>query len=121
MRLLGKNKLALSSACHIILGATFQDEDATGCLKTLGPLCFCHFLGSRITYRGTSDLYSTALEICYILATKILKIDLEIAEIIEVKVGTRHLEIDIFAITQSPKNNFGVTVANFDRNYFSYL
>ena len=28
LRLLGKNKLALSSACHIILGATFQDEDA---------------------------------------------------------------------------------------------
>ena len=32
-----------------------------------------------------------------------MKIDLEIAEIIEVKVGTRHLEIDIFSITQSPK------------------
>ena len=42
----------------------------------------------------------------WIFATKILKIDLKIAEIIEVKVGTRHLEIDIFAITQSPKNNF---------------
>ena len=29
------------------------------------------------------------------IGTKILKFDLEIAEIIEVKVGTRHLEIDI--------------------------
>ena len=29
------------------------------------------------------------------IATKILKIDLEIAEIIEFKVGTRHLEIDL--------------------------
>ena len=29
------------------------------------------------------------------IATRILKIDLEIAEIIDIKVGTRHLEIDI--------------------------
>ena len=40
---------------------------------------FCNFLGFWSTYRGTSDLYSTALEICYIIATRILKIDLEIA------------------------------------------
>ena len=33
-------------------------------------------------------MYSTALEICYMIATRILKIDSEIAEIIEVKVGT---------------------------------
>ena len=32
------------------------------------------------------------------IATRILKIDLEIAEIIEVKVGTRHLEIDILLL-----------------------
>ena len=49
---------------------------------------FCHFLGFWSTYRGASDLYSTALEICYIIATRILKIDLKIAEIIEVKVDT---------------------------------
>ena len=61
----------------------------TGCPILLGPLCFFfHFLGFWSTYRGTSDLYSTALEICYIIATRILKIDSEIAEIIEVKVGT---------------------------------
>ena len=57
---------------------------------------FCHFLGFWSTYRGTSDLYSTALEICYIIATRILKIDSEIAEIIEVKVGTCNTKIIFF-------------------------
>ena len=46
---------------------------------------FCHFLTFWSTYRGTSDLFSTA--------TRILKIDLEIAEIIEVKVATPNTEI----------------------------
>ena len=32
------------------------------------------------------------------IGTRILKIDLEIAEIFEVKVGTRHLEIDILLL-----------------------
>ena len=32
-------------------------------------LFFCHFLGFWSTYRGTSDLFSTALEICYMIAT----------------------------------------------------
>ena len=32
------------------------------------------------------------------IATRILKIDFEIDEIIEVKVGTRHLEIDILLL-----------------------
>ena len=54
----------------------------TGCPISKVPLCFCSFLGFWSTYRGTSDLYSTALEICYIIATRILKIDSEIAEII---------------------------------------
>ena len=36
---------------------------ATGCPISKVPLCFCHFLGFWSTYRGTSDLYSTALEI----------------------------------------------------------
>ena len=36
--------------------------------------------------------------------TKILKIGLEIAEIIEVKVGTRHFEIDILLINRAKKN-----------------
>ena len=54
-------------------------------------------------YGGTSDLYSTALEIGYMIGTRILKIDLKIAEIIEVKVGTRHLEIDILLLQRVKK------------------
>ena len=44
--------------------------------------------------------YSTALEVCYMIATRILKIDLEIAD---VKVGTRHLEIDILLLHRIKK------------------
>ena len=54
-------------------------------------------------YRGISDLYSTALKICYMIATRIFKFDLEIAEIIEVKVGTRHLEINILLLQSQKK------------------
>ena len=54
------------------------------------------------------------------IGKRILKIDLEIAKIFEVKVGTRHLEIDILLL-HIIKNNFGVTGANFDLNYLSYF
>ena len=54
------------------------------------------------------------------IGTRILKIDLEIAEIIEVKVGNHHLEINILLL-QSQKNNFGFTGASFDLNYLSYF
>ena len=54
------------------------------------------------------------------IATRILKIDLEIAEIFEVKVG-RHLEIDILLLHRVKKNNFGLTGAVFDLNYLSYF
>ena len=37
------------------------------------------------------------------IGTRILKIDLKIAEIIEVKVGTRHLEIDILFLHRVKK------------------
>ena len=37
------------------------------------------------------------------IATRIFKFDLEIAEIIEVKVGTRHLEIDILLLHRVKK------------------
>ena len=62
-------------------------------------------------------------EICYQKGTKILKIDLEIAEIIEVKVGNHHLEIihSYTDITQRQKNNFHVKGGNFDLNYLSYF
>ena len=52
-------------------------------------------------YRGTSDLYSTALEIRYMIGTKILKFDLEIAEIIEVKVGTCNTKIIFLTLCNS--------------------
>ena len=51
----------------------------TGVPKHWAHFVFCHFLGFWSTYRGTSDHFSTALEICYMIATRILKIDLEIA------------------------------------------
>ena len=69
---------------------------STGCPISKVPLCFGCFLGFWSTFRGTSDLYSTALEICYIIATRILKIDSEIAEIIEVKDGTCETKIIFF-------------------------
>ena len=58
----------------------------------------CYFLRFWSKYKGTSDLYSTALETCYMIATRAFEFDSEIAEIIEVKVGTHHIEIDIFKI-----------------------
>ena len=44
------------------------------------------------------------------IGTRILKIDLKIAEIIEVKVGTRHLEIDILLLQRVKKNNLVLQV-----------
>ena len=55
-------------------------------------------------------MYSTALEIGYMIGTRILKIDLKIAEIIEVKVGTRHLEIYILRLQRVKKNNLVLQV-----------
>ena len=69
---------------------------STGCPISLDPLSFCHFLSFWSMYRGPFDHFSTAMEICYMIATRILKIDLEIAEIIEVKVGTRNTKIIVF-------------------------
>ena len=44
------------------------------------------------------------------IGTKILKIDLEIAEIFEVKVGTCHLEIDILLLHRVKKIIFVLQV-----------
>ena len=57
------------------------------------------------------------------IGTRILKIALEIAEIIEVKVGNHHLEIYIlvFHCSQRQKNNFHFEGGNFDLNYLSYF
>ena len=62
----------------------------------------------NVQYRGISDLHSPALEICYKNFENGFR---NIAEIIEVKVGTCHLDIDIccdFAITKSQKIIFVV-------------
>ena len=62
------------------------------------------------------------------IATRILKIDLEIAEIIEVKVGNHPLEIDILLLHRISlmllhriTQNFYVKGGNFDLNYLSYF
>ena len=49
-----------------------------------------------------------------------MKIDSEIAEIFEVKDGTRQIEIDILLLHRS-KKKFGVTGGNFDLNYLHYF
>ena len=54
------------------------------------------------------------------IGTRILKINLEIVEIIEAKVGNHHLEIDILLV-QRPKKNFYVKVGIFDLNYLSHF
>ena len=45
------------------------------------------------------------------IGTRILKIDLEIVEIIEVKVGNHHLEIDILLLHRGRKKKFMLKVA----------
>ena len=54
------------------------------------------------------------------IGTRISKIDSEIAEIIEVKVGNHHLEIYILLVQRTNKN-FNVKVVNFDLNYLSHF
>ena len=50
----------------------------------IGPTFFCYFVG----------FYYTEIQ-KYRIGTRILKIDLEVAEIIDVKDGTCYLEVDI--------------------------
>ena len=49
------------------------------------------------------------------IGTRFLKIRLELAEIIKVKVGNRHLEIDILLLHRGRK------IRNFDLNYLNYF
>ena len=71
----------------------WEELEGNGCPILLDPLSFCHFLGFWSTYKGLFDHFSTALEICYMIATRILKIDLETAQIIEVKIATCNTKI----------------------------
>ena len=79
---------------------------------------FSYFVGFYSTkIQKLGELYKIQ-EICYQIGTRILKIDLEIAEIIHVEDGTHHLEIDILLLLRR-KKNFGVVGGNFDVNYLS--
>ena len=71
--------------------------------------CFVSFYSTKIQKLG--EFYNIQ-EICYMIGTRILKIDSELAEIFEVKDGTRNLEIE---------NDFGVTSGNFDLIYRRYF
>ena len=55
------------------------------------------------------------------IGTRILKIDSEIAEIIEVKVGTCNTEIIFLMLCNNKMSISKMTGANFDLNYFSYF
>ena len=60
----------------------------TGCCIILDPLCFLSFSQGLEHVQRNFNLYSIAMKICYMIGTRILKIDLEIVKIIEIKVGT---------------------------------
>ena len=55
------------------------------------------------------------------IGTRILKIDSEIAEIIEVKVGTCNTKIIFLMLCNSKMSISKLTGANFDLNYLSYF
>ena len=62
------------------------------------PLCSCFFVGFYASKLQKLEGFRKIKEISYMIGTRILKMDPEIAEMIEVKVGTRHLEIDILPL-----------------------
>ena len=59
-------------------------------LFTLGYLLFCRLL---VMQNAKVRTFLKNWEICYMIGTRILKFDLEIAEIIEIKVATFNMEI----------------------------
>ena len=58
-------------------------------------LVICSFVGFYSCKFQKLGHFFKIQEICYMIGTRILKIDLEIAEIIEVKVGNHYFEIYI--------------------------
>ena len=54
---------------------------------------FCHFLKQNSSKMQMLGEFWKIQEICYMIGTRILKIDSEIAEIIKVKVATCHIDI----------------------------
>ena len=66
-------------------------------------LFFAIFLSSTLPKYKKQGEYKKIQEICYQIGTRILKIDLQIAEIIDVKDVTCHLEIDILLLLRCKK------------------
>ena len=66
-------------------------------------LFFCYFVGFYSTKIQKLGEYKKIQEIFYKISTENLKLDLELAEIIDVKDGTRHLEIDILLLLRHKK------------------
>ena len=69
-----------------------------GVQQNCSHLVICSFVGFYSCKMQKLGHFWKNQEICYMIGTRILKIDLEIAEIIEVKVGNHHLEIDILLL-----------------------
>ena len=66
-------------------------------------LVFCYFVSFYSSKLYKLGGFLKIQEICYLIGTRILKIGSEIAEIIEVKVCTRHLEIYILLLHRGRK------------------
>ena len=95
---------------YLEVTSTSHKVTYTGCpvklfpLQPLGYLLFCRLLLMQI---------AKVQEICYVMSTGILKINLEIAEIIDVKVGNHHLEINILLLHRGRKIISMLKVATF--------
>merc|ERR1712073_211548 len=69
-----------------------------GVQQNCSHLVICSFVGFYSCKWQKLGRFRKIQEICYKIGTQILKIDLEIAEIIEVKVGNPYLEIYILLL-----------------------
>ena len=74
-------------------------------------ICFVILTASSHPNCKSQGSFEKFRKICYTIGTRILKIDSEIAQIIEVKVGT----------CQWQKNNFYFKGGNFDLKYLSFF
>ena len=106
--------LPLSSMRTMLLLSYLGMAYCTGCpvkLFPLGYLLFCWLLLMQIAKLWM--ILKTSGKLLYDgqMGTIISKIDLEIAEIIEVKVGNHHLEIDILLLHRGRKIIFMLKVA----------
>ena len=87
--------------------------DLQGVQQNCSHLVICSYVGFYSCKLQKLGRFWKIQEICYKIGTRILKIDLEIAEIIEVKVGNHHLEIDILLLHRGRKIISMLKVATF--------